>query len=306
MLSYANKRVKHILVEATDEPKTDDIFTISMRPYKNVEYIPASTLSLLMSHYFPSAEMCHTYNDFHYVYKIQVKDLLVGPIRNWEYNRPPDLARCPDIARYIYNSKNGLDTMLFLSYNNCKEIFEVLDGIHRVTAIKMIAEENQKPRDLLCPSEFGANGDAHWLYNEYMLVNLRFNANLGTLIDVFRTLNKSQTVPELYIKDQTREKRDIIDRVADEWSVLYKKHFSSSANPIIGNTNRNRFVELLDHIYEKYKIDDTSSLTHLLVKANQRIAENMPVKASIDVRLKCKDSGCFLFLYKNDKLMDFI
>ena len=56
-----------------------------------------------------------------------IKDLLVDIVKNWKYNRPsdmtrcPDMARCPNIARYIYNS---VDTMVYLSFTNIKEVFE--------------------------------------------------------------------------------------------------------------------------------------------------------------------------------------
>lgn len=237
-----------------------------------------------------------------------IKDLLVDTVKNWEYNRPPDLARCPDIARYIYNSKKPIDTMIYLSFNNLKETFEVLDGIHRITALKLIKEENSKPLELLCPGEFGSANNANSIYNQYMLVNIRFNATLGELIEVFKNLNKSQTVPDLYIRDHTKEKRDIIDTIANEWFVRYKKHFSSSSNPITGNTNRNKFVDLLDKLYTKHKIDQTNSnkLKLLLENANIKIATHIPDKVTIDTRLKCKESGCYLFLYKNDKLEEII
>jgi hypothetical protein len=117
-----------------------------------------------------------------------INDLLVSSVKNWEYNRPPDMARCPDIARYIYNSKKPIDTMLYLSFNNIKEVFEVLDGIHRITALKIIKEENSKPLDLLDQHDFGSGNDATWLYNQYILVNIRFNATLGELIEVFKNL----------------------------------------------------------------------------------------------------------------------
>jgi hypothetical protein len=237
-----------------------------------------------------------------------IKDLLVSSVKNWEYNRPPDMARCPDIARYIYNSKKPIDTMVYLSFNNLKEVFEVLDGIHRITALKIIKEENSKPLDLLDQHEFGSGNDANWLYNQYMLVNIRFNATLGELIEVFKNLNKSQTVPELYIRDHAKEKRDIIDTIANEWFVKYKKHFSSSANPVTGNTNRNKFVDLLDRLYEKHKIDESNCdyFRKILDDANSHMSTNIPSKASIDIRVKCKETGCYLFLYKNDKLEELI
>jgi hypothetical protein len=121
-------------------------------------------------------------------------------------------------------------------------------------------------------------------------------------------LNKSQAVPELYIKDHVKEKREVIDNIANDWFVKYKKHFSSSSNPNTGNTNRNRFVELLDKIYDKHNIQEMGirKLRRILDETNNRVRENIPVKVTLDVRVKCKETGCYLFLYKNDKLEEFI
>lgn len=308
----SSKKIKQsrqpVLLEIIEEPINTDLYTIVRSPYIATEYIPSNIIPIIMKHFFESSELVLAYNDNHAIYKIMIKDLLVSTIKNWEYNRPPDMARCPDIARYIYNSKKPIDTMLYLSFNNLKEIFEVLDGIHRITALKIIKEENSKPLDLLDQHDFGSGNDASWLYNQYLLVNIRFNATLGELIEVFKNLNKSQAVPELYIRDLVKEKRDIIDTIANEWFVKYKKHFSSSANPVTGNTNRNKFVDLLDKLYEKHKIDESNgdTLRNLIKDANTRLSMNIPSKASIDIRVKCKETGCYLFLYKNDKLEEFI
>lgn len=303
--SKKNKAQKpHILLEIIEEPvNTNDYLTLRS-PYILSEFIPVNLISTIMQHHFPSSELILAYNETHGVYKILIKDLLVDSVTNWEYNRPPDMARCPDIARSMYNSKKPFDTMVYLSYTNKKEQFEVLDGIHRLTSLKLIKEENSKPLELLCPGDFGSNNDAAWLYNQYIVVNIRFNASVGDVIEVFKNLNKSQTVPELYIRDVKKERRDTIDTIANEWYVRYKKHFSSSSSPNIGNTNRNNFVDLLDKLYDKHKINETNSnkLIKLLGEANITIMSNIPIKASIDVRLKCRESGCYLFLYKNDKL----
>lgn len=298
----------NILLEIIEEQTSTDIYTSARLPYISSEFIPVSLIHLIMQHHFPSSDLLLSLSDTQGIYKIQVKDLLGDSVKNWAYNRPPDMARCPDIARSIYSSKKPIDTMFYLTYTNKMEIFEVLDGIHRLTSLKIIKEENSKPLELLWPGEFGSNNDATWLYNQYIPVNIRFNATLGDLIEAFTNLNKSQAVPELYIRDHQKEKRDIIDSIANEWYVKYKKHFSSSANPITGNTNRNKFVELLDKVYDKHKIDETTSkkLRKLLEDANIKIMGNIPTKATIDVRVKCKDSGCYLFLYKNDKLEEII
>ena len=298
-----------ILLEFVEEPSTNiSLYSIAHSPYISSEYISPSIIPLTMNHFFPSSELSLSYNENHGIYKIMINDLLGDNINNWEYNRPPDMARCPDIARSLYISRNPVDTMIFLSYNNKKEVFEVLDGIHRLTSLKIIKVENSKPINLLENCEFGSGNDAKWLFSQYLLVNIRFNASQGDLINVFKNLNKNQAVPELYIRDYSREKRNIIDDIVNEWYAKYKRHFSSSANPITGNTNRNNFVNLLDKLYEKHKIRDTTSdkLNKKLKDANTSIQNSIPSKVSIDIRLKCKESGCFLFLYKNERLEEII
>lgn len=282
--------------------------------YKNNEFVPNEMISTILKFHFPTGETVHSFSDDHIVLKIQIKDILNAPITNWEYNRPPDMSRCPDIAKYIYSSKKPIDTMIYFAYKNVADCFDVLDGIHRLTALRIIKKENSKSKQL----DFITNEEkenekekerekvANWLYNQYLLVNVRFNAVLGDLIDTFITLNKSQTVPDLYIRDVAKEKRDIIEAVTNDWQIRFKKHFSSSSNPITGNTNRNKFIDLLDKIYDKYKINEACKLKEVLEDANTRISFNIPTKISVDIRVKCIDSGCYLFLYKNDKLEDFI
>ena len=315
------KENKHfILVEFSEnqqdqQEQIQNDYKIIREPYKTNEFIPVHLIPQIIRHHFSSVEIIHTFADNHYLVKIKISDILNAPIYNWSYNRPPDMSRCPDIARYMYNSKKPIDTMINLTYKNTNDSFEVLDGIHRLTALKIIQSENSKTRslDFITPSfensfEFGFDNNAHWLYDQHLLVNIRFNSILGDLIEIFKTLNKSQAVPDIYIRDVTREKKEIIETIANDWQIRYKKHFSSSASPISGNTNRHKFIDLLDIIYDKYKIDDTKldKFKQILEEANNRMSLNVPKKTTVDTRLKCRDTGCYLFLYKNDKLEDFI
>ena len=304
-----NKNNIDFYFEIINDTENNNEYLEFTNKYTNSEYIPSSYIPTILNYHFGEDNCILTYSLNHRICKVNVNDLLAKvPIINWKYNRPPDLIRCNDIASYIYNSKTPIDTLIYLHYNNKTHKFEILDGIHRFTALKIIYEENNKPLELLCPGDLGSNGDAKWLYNSYILLNIRFNASEGELIETFKNLNKSQAVPDLYIRDHTKEKREIIDTIANEWFVRYKKHFSSAANPIIGNTNRNKFVDLLDKLYDKYKIDESNGnkLKLLLEDANNRMSNNIPSRASIDIRVKCKETGCYLFLFKNDKLEKFI
>ena len=310
-LKSSKKQSKKIeLLEMVEEniakPLSD--YAVKRGPYSKANYVPSNITQTITGHHFNSAELLLSYNENHHIYKIKIRDLLVEQVVNWEHNRPPDMVRCPDIARYIYNSKKPIDTMVYLSFNNLKESFEVLDGIHRITALKLIKEENSKPLELLCCGDFGSGNDATWLYNQYLLVNIRFNASLGELIEVFKNLNKSQTVSELYICDHAKEKKDMIESIVNEWYFRFKKHFSSAANPVTGNTNRTKFSNLLLHLYDKHKIRQSNceKLKKLLETANHKISTDIPSKVSLDTRVKCRESGCYLFLLKNDVLEEFI
>ena len=271
------------------------------------EYLNINNIPLVLHNNFETNEIVIRYNEIHFICKIKIGELLnCCNIRNWENNRPADITRCNDIAQFIYTKQKEMDTMLYFSYNNKDNKFDILDGIHRYTALKIIKENNSKPLDLISPGEFGSGDNASWLYNQYILVNIYFNLDQGEKMSIFENLNKCQPVPELYSRNCDQHKKTIIESIATEWIFKYKKHFSSSSNPILGHTSRDKFISLLDVLYEKYSIEEPDLLKLLLDNANSRISINIPSEASPNMRMKCKDTGCFLFLMKNDCLENFV
>ena len=212
------------------------------------------------------------------------------------------------MAKYIYLSKKPFDTMLYLSFNNLKKMFEVIDGIHRYTSLKILKDNNSKSLDLITPTDYGNNNDAIWLYESHIILNIRFNSIESELIELFKTLNKSTPISELYIKDFVKEKREIIENVSNNWQVKYKSHFSSNNKPNKPNINRDRFIDLLEEVYVKYNINEENKnkLEQLLDRANWNISNNIPLKLSPTIIEKCNSSGCWLFIYSNDKLIKII
>ena len=285
----------------------------ALAPYTGQEFIPNSLLQIVLRRWLPSGSVVLCYSPEHVVVKTTIQSLLSMPISNWEYNRPPDMGRCYDIAKHIYHSKYALDTVIYVSYNNRKETFEMIDGIHRYTALQIIEAENSKPNDFLCAGDFGGNLDATWLYNSEILLNIRFNCPIGVLIECFRNLNKSNPVPELYIRDVKRIKRTIIENVANAWNVKYPTHFSASGKPNKPNVNRDRFIDFLENLYDKHKISEETKdvLLTLLERTNTNIARSIrdpavcrKMKITKTVMEKCDESGCYLFLYSLEKLAD--
>ena len=299
--NFISKNKKKLVIE-------DNLLNELLEPYKKSEFIPNNIINAILPIIMPSTEIVHSYSERHMIIKIKVCDLLECPITNWKYNRPPDLIRCADIAKYIYISKKPLDTMLYLSFNNISQTFDIVDGIHRYTSIKILKENNSNTLNLIDPGDYGNNNDAEWLYQSYIILNIRFNAIESELIELFKNLNKSSPISELYIRDFIKEKREIIENVANNWQVKYKSHFSSNNKPNKPNINRDRFIDLLQEIYVKYNIneDNKQLLEQVLDRANWNISINIPHKLSETIIDKCKSTGCWLFIYSNEKLIKMI
>jgi hypothetical protein len=316
----AQKRINRIIEFEIIEPEPviKDNYEIMRIRLMNNNSMPLDLINPSIQHFFTSsANIIHKYEPTILLVRMKIKDLLNAPIINWCQNRDPDLVRIPDIASYIYNKRKSIETIIYISFNNKKQNFDVIDGIHRFTALKYIKEKNSVQLDLLDNQPFGSNLDATWLYNSDIIVNIRFNADTGELISLREVLNKSQPMPTVLMDDSTVEKQirsEIIKNISNEWQVKYTKNFSSSNDPTylqsIGSTNKDLFQSLLGVLYEKYNIDISrvNILKKILEEANKRMEEKV-IKSSIGsskARVKCKDSGCYLFIYRNEKLEDFI
>jgi len=253
---------------------------------------------------FPTSMVIHKFTDSHVICKFTIGDLLNASVCNWEFNRPPDHTRCRDIAHYLYNSKRPVDTMFYMSFNNLTRKFDILDGIHRYTALKYLREQNRASPDYIDSGYFGSNLDAIWLYTQYIIVNIRFNALESDLIETFKSLNKSSPVPDLYIRDVAKEKRDLIESIVMKWQIKYPTHFSSSSSPNKPNCNRDKFIGFLDEVYDKFE-DPLNDLESSLDQCNNFVKSNMP-KTSATILKKCEESGCYLFLHKLEKLVKIV
>jgi len=298
---FSNKKSKLII----EEDENQEHFLLN--PYKNSEFIPTNIIKKAFMLLVPTAEIIHVYSERHFISKIKVSDLLNAPITNWKYNRPPDKVRCDDIAKYIYLSKTPLDTMLYLNFNNKTTTFDVIDGIHRYTSLKII-QENNATLDFITTGDYGTNSDAKWLYDSCIILNVRFNSTEGETIELFKTLNKSTPIPDLYIRDVSKEKRDIIEIVANNWQVKYKPHFSANNKPNKPNINRDRFIDLLETIYIKYNMNDNTKITleEVLERANWNISNNYPRKLTQQIIDKCKTTGCWLFIYTDEQILKIV
>jgi len=240
-------------------------------------------------------EIIHTFQKDHYLGKCRMVDLLASmdKIENWEYNRPPDLERSREIATAILQPKNAIDWVLHFSYDSVSKCFQVIDGIHRLYALEIARKK-----------EPSLHTDA------FILINFKVDASKGELVDWFHAINNSNPVPELYLRDTSAEKRECIEKIAKEWQDKYPGHFMSTKKPNMGHINRDRFMDILDALYEKYKkthsklVSMEDTLREKIETKNRSIQENPPKKISLKIREKCKLTGCYLFLQKMDGVID--
>jgi hypothetical protein len=261
-----------------------------------------------------SIEILHNYSNNHILFKCSINNIINLNIENWSHNRPPDFIRCNDIAKYICMRKPELDWLFYINYNSETDNFAIIDGIHRFCALKIIMDENNKDTYNLSPN---------FLIEKYLLISLRIDYTFGEISDLFLTINKSIPVPELYINNNSQEKKEAIEKVVNKWTTNYKPHFSSNVKPNIPNINRDKFIDILDLIYEKNKFDNSNNhfLDNKLIELNN-LVKNIIInehiifkklfknkKISDKILEKCNKNDCFIFLLNYnqiDEYLDFI
>ena len=297
----------------------DDVFeqqgSINLKqfldPYKKSKYLPDNIFNKLINIAFPENKIMIQHTNTHKTLIVKVSSLLALPIRNWKFNRPADVIRVLEIADNIYKKKKTSNVYLYLSFNNTTQTFEIFDGIHRFMALKKIKEKNSEPSDLLGDlindNAFGYDNNATWLYESYITIDLRINASEGEIVDEFRELNMSVPVAELYIRDESNDKKNIIENLVNKWFTTYYGHFvaSNRSNRYYKpNTSQQAFTELLDVLYDKYKITEENKqlLEDKLNIANDTISYNLPRGLSAKTIQKCTNSKCWLFVYSLDEL----
>jgi hypothetical protein len=315
------KKQAKIIADPIEEVSNDPIFfpieeakmsfEDILEPYKMRDSVPAGHIQKILKAAFPSVIELHSFTSYHRVIKIRIHDLLNAVCIRWENNRPADQGRCEDIAEYIKKTQKPIDTTIYLSLSHKKKLFEIIDGIHRYTALCIIKQMTDQ-MDLLTSTSID---DMNWLYQSYIIINVRINQSKQDIREVFNTLNKSVPIPDLYEKDTTKFKQDLIELVAARWQKEYKSQFVSTNKPVRPNININRFMDLLSEIYDKYDItEDTHDLLdHLLRVTNKKIADDPPINNKITQKMydKCAGVGtgkigCWLFLYTVEELINLI
>lgn len=275
----------------------------------------------------------HEYNKNHYLLKIKIKDLLNMNVANWEHNRPPDLLRCNEIVKQLMTTSNYTDWLFYMVYEN--QTYKMIDGIHRLTALSLL-RTRQEEQLMECGGDnklpFGGGvgvGDEtaehnipenisavakpnneifNDLYNKSVIVSLRINPTMGEIVDLYQSINKSISIPNIYFNSafENQDKKNIIEETVKLWMKRFPSHFTHSNRPNVPNTNRDGFIELLDTIYDNIPFKTRDHLLIKLNEMNEYIKTNPPpFKKNMETPIKkCEQSGCWLFLIKKEFLLE--
>lgn len=291
------------------------------------DYVPINKIEYVFSHHFPNSSMIHEINQDIKLCSIKILDLLNTHITNWELNRNPDIVRIPEIAKYIYESRTRIHTIFYLNYNFKEDRFELIDGVHRYQALKMIkslSEENGIIIDDRLRGEdgeniatwFNPNESIDWLLNINIISQINFISTDEQLIILRDDINNSRPMPyDARPVPPEPIKYRIINEIADEYNHRYKKWFANSIDyAYLRNnrkTNRDNFVKLLSKLYDKYNInlERAGSLKQRLEIANDKIRielQENKIRCNDEVKTRCRQTGFYLFLYRDDKLLEII
>ena len=243
------------------------------------------------------------YNEHHSLLTITIETLVnVMKPANWKHNRPADESRWRPIAKSIFTKRTPFDTIIYVHYNSMPDTFEIIDGLHRFSAIKHIYTENSRATRPLDAAEYGGNRDARWFYDSSILISVHSDRSFGELATIFENLNNSVPIPSIFIPDTApgQKKQNVCD-AALSWQRKYPKHFSDGNRTKIPNINRDRFMDILAEVY-----DEKQNLIELLEKTNtqMKLQHCESQKHGIQTLSKCAESGCWLFLVKPEKLAD--
>jgi hypothetical protein len=244
------------------------------------------------------------YKTNHILGSCLIDDIVKFKWSRWKYNRPPDMIRVEEIVQYIERG-NSIDWLLYFIYSDNGDklsCLSIYDGLHRMSAISEYIKQFERQQGIRCP-----------LRDSTIVISIRINPTLGEIVDAFEVINKSVPVPFLEhigIDAQDSKRRDIIEEVVEKWQKRYKRHFKSTVRTNIPNINRDTFMDIVNKLYDVYNINEDKKKLEMVLKCINDYMQDINVLPnntfSEKAIIKCRDTGCYLFLVKSNMLFEFI
>jgi hypothetical protein len=202
------------------------------------------------------------------VYAVPMKIFKSLDVKQWKYNRPPDMSRIPEIHKWM-KEFNRMDGVLNLAYIQ-NEGLVCFEGNHRRLALEGLDIK--------------------------VLLDIVWDATHDIVKHEFQRLNKSVCVPDLYVVENDATLRVQIEHAVNAFRKKYASHESSSGRPIRPNFNRDKLTDEITRLQKELNIP-VSELMKRLEKLNEKCKNKDRSKLSLAVQLKCGLSDLWLFAW---------
>lgn len=204
------------------------------------------------------------------VYAVPMKVYKTLDVHQWKYNRPPDMARVSEIHKWM-KEFNRMDGVLNLAYIQSEGLV-CFEGNHRRLALEGL--------DIT------------------VLLDIVWDATHDIVKHEFQRLNKSVSVPDLYVIENDATLRVQIEDAVAMFRKKYPTHESSSGRPIRPNFNRDKLTDEFTRLQKELNIP-VSELLERLDNLNEKYKSKDRSKLSLSVQLKCSLSNLWLFAWSS-------
>lgn len=210
-------------------------------------------------------------------------DIDFNQFSNWAKNRPPDQVRIQQIKQHFLNNNTRLIPGIISAWDKDDGIFYIYDGIHRFLALKEILEQN--------PDQ-----------DFFLLIQFKTAKREQEIIDDFINLNKSVSVPTIYIEDTDALKKTVCQNIAEELCKRFPAFVSPSRKPYVYNFNRDNLIEFISSWQINFSKPGVQHIAFQeLLKLNQE-AKAYVTEMLIPHPKKCKYHDFYLFYLDSTKI----
>lgn len=222
-------------------------------------------MSAAIQHYLKEFQVLSTN-----IYAIPMEKFKTLDVKQWKFNRPPDLTRIPEIRDWMSQFRR-MDGVLNLAYISGEGLV-CFEGNHRRLALE----------GLDIP----------------VLVDIVWDVTDETINHEFRRLNKAVSVPDLYVADTPATLRvELEDAVAD-FRKKYSSMESNSGRPQRPNYNRDKLTDEFTRLHKELVIPVEELMTRMY-SLNDAYSTKDKSKLTDKIRQKCEASGLWLFAWSS-------
>jgi hypothetical protein len=204
------------------------------------------------------------------IYAIPMEKFRSLFVKQWKYNRPPDMTRIPEIHDWM-RQFHRMDGVLNLAYIQGEGLV-CFEGNHRRLALD----------GLDIP----------------VMTDIVWDATDESVRHEFFRLNKAVSVPELYVSETPATMRVEMEDAVAQFRKKYSSMESTSGKPQRPNYNRDKLMDELMRL-QKELVIPVGELMNRLYGLNEAYSNKDKSKLTEKMRQKCENSGLWLFAWSS-------